>query len=374
MIKLDTGALRVNAKLPWPVFDATGRLLLNEGEIIPSEHALQILLERGLYRQQTAEELKQEAVKPEDRLVPFDALNEYIPRLQQINASLEYARAGCVERVNKLARDIQQLCELDADAALGAIHLGQDHAYSQRHQVHTAILCEIFGRTLEYSQGQRESLVAAALTANIAMLELQDQLHNQQAPLSEQQLREIREHPSNSERLLKAAGVTDPLWLQIVRQHHERIDGSGYCEGLQGDLIIEEARLLALADIYSAMVSPRAYRSEMQAKEVLREMFLSRGKSVDERLCMVFIKEMGIYPPGSFVRLVNGEVAVVIRRGKAATSPLVSSVSSPRGGLYIKPLRRDTSLKEYAIKEFCAMEKGWKLNLSVIWGYSELAL
>ncbi len=374
MIKLDTDALRVNAKLPWPVFDAAGRLLLNEGEIIPSEHALQILLERGLYRQQTAEELKQQTVTPEDRLIPFDALNEYISRLQQINAGLKIAKVDCVERVIKLTRDIQKLCELDADAALGAIHLGQEHAYSQRHQVHTAILCDIFGRTLDYSPGRRESLVAASLTANIAMLELQDQLHSQQAPLSEAQQREIREHPNNSEMMLKTAGVTDPLWLQIVRQHHERVDGTGYCEGLQGDLIAEEAKLLALADIYSAMVSPRAYRSEMQAKEVLREMFLSRSKSVDERLCMVFIKEMGIYPPGSFVRLVNGEVAVVIRRGKGATSPLVSSVLSPRGGLYIKPLRRDTSLKEYVIKEFCAMEKGVKLNFSVIWGYSDPAM
>ena len=374
MIKLDADVLRVNAKLPWPVFDAAGRLLLNEGEIIPSEHALQILLERGLYRQQTAEELRQQAIKPEDRPVPFDAINEYIPRLQQINVGLKQARDGIAERVGKLAREIQQLCELDSDAALGAIHLGQDFAYSHRHQVHTAILCEIFGRTLGYSPGRRESLVAASLTANIAMLELQDKLHTQKEPLNEDQLREIREHPCNSEKILSAAGVTDLLWLQIVRQHHERIDGTGYCEGLLGDAIIEEAKLLALADIYSAMVSPRAYRSEMQAKEVLREMFLARSKIVDERLCMVFIKEMGIYPPGSFVRLVNGEVAVVIRRGKDATSPLVSSVLSPRGGLYIKPLRRDTSRKEYAIKEFCAMEKGLKLNLSVIWGYSELAL
>jgi HD-GYP domain-containing protein (c-di-GMP phosphodiesterase class II) len=374
MIKLDTDALRVNAKLPWPVFDAAGRLLLNEGETIPSERALKILLERGLYRRQTAEELQQQAIKTEDRLVPFDALNEYIPRLQQINVGLKRAKAGCVERVRKLAREIQQLCELDSDAALGAIHLGQDHAYSQQHQVHTAILCEIMGKNLGYSPEQRESLVAASLTANIAMMELQDKLHNQKEPLSEEQLSDIRQHPCDSEKLLKAADVTDPLWLQIVRQHHARIDGSGYCEGLQGDVIIEEAKLLALADIYAAMVSPRAYRSEMQAKEVLREIFLSRGKSVDERLCMVFIKEMGIYPPDSFVRLVNGEVAVVIRRSKGATSPLVSSGLSPRGGLYIKPLRRDTSLKEYAIKEFCAMEKGLKLNLSVIWGYSELAL
>jgi HD-GYP domain-containing protein (c-di-GMP phosphodiesterase class II) len=374
MIKLDADAMRVNAKLPWPVFDAAGRLLLNEGEIIPSEHALQILLERGLYRRQTAEELQQQAVRPEQRVVPFDAINEYIPRLQQISAALCYAREGCVERVGKLAREIQQLCELDSDAALGAIHLGQDFAYPHRHQVHTAIVCEIFGRTLDYSPGRRESLIAASLTANISMLDLQDKLHNQKEPLTEEQSVEIRQHPINGEKMLKAAGVTDPLWLQIVRQHHERNDGSGYCEGLRGDAILEEAKLLALADIYSAMVSPRAYRSEMQAKEVLRDMFLSRGRSVDEHLCMVFIKEMGIYPPGSFVLLVNGEVAVVIRRGKSATSPLVSSVMSPRGGLYIKPLRRDTSLKEYAIKEFCAMEKSMKLNLSVIWGYSEITM
>ena len=374
MIKLDAKVMRVHAELPWPVFDASGRLLLNEGEMIPSEHALQILLERGLYRQLTAEELRQPVAKPEDRPVPFDAINEYIPRLQQINLGLKGARDGIVERVRKLAHEIHQLCELDSDAALGAIHLGREHSYSHLHQIHTAILCEIFGRSLGYSAVQSESLIAAALTANISMLELQDKLHTQKEPPNESQLSEIRQHPRNSETILKAAGVTDPLWLQIVFQHHERIDGSGYCEGLQGDAIIEEAKLLALADIYSAMVSPRAYRAEMQAKEVLRDMFLTRGNSVDERLCMVFIKEMGIYPPGSFVRLVNGEIAVVIQRGKSATSPLVSSILSPRAGLYIKPLRRDTSLKEYAIKEFCTMEKSVKLNLSVIWGYSQLAL
>jgi len=374
MIKLDANLIRVNAKLPWPIFDQDGRLLLNKGEIVPSEHALQVLMERGLYRQQTPEELRQQPIETEDRLVPFDLLNEYIPRLQQINISLKQAKDGSVERIRKLARDLQQLCESDPEAALGAIHLAQDHAYSQRHQVHTAILCELFGKTLGYTPERRESLIAASLTANISIMELQDELHNQKEPLTEQQSTAIKQHPRVSEQLLRAAGVRDTLWLQSVQQHHERIDGTGYCEGMKGDFIIEEAKLLALTDIYSAMVSPRVYRVEMQAKEVLRDMFLSRSKSIDERLCVVFIKEMGIYPPGSFVRLVNGERAVVIQRGKNATNPLVSSIISPRGSLYIKPLRRDTGIKEYAIQEFCSMEKEIKLNLSLIWGYSEVAL
>ena len=91
---------------------------------------------------------------------------------------------------------------------------------------------------------------------------------------------------------------------------------------------------------------------------------------VDEQLAVLLIKEIGVYPPGSFVKLANNETAVVLRRGiKKANCPVCLSVISPRGAPYQNPIMRDTKEdKSYAIEAVIPRDKGMELDFNKLWG------
>ncbi len=130
-----------------------------------------------------------------------------------------------------------------------------------------------------------------------------------------------------------------------------RIDGSGYPHGLAGGALGALARLLAITDIHSAMIRPRAYRDALHARHALRGIFLERGRQIDDALAAAFIKELGIHPPGTFVRLHNGEIAVVTRRQQSAAHPALKCVIGRDGTLLVRAAPCDCQRSESAIVE-----------------------
>jgi hypothetical protein len=107
--------------------------------------------------------------------------------------------------------------------------------------------------------------------------------------------------------------------------------------------------------------------------KVMKEIYLSRGSHVETDLVNMCVKLIGIFPPGIFVRLANGEIAVVTHRGEKAHIPVVHSVAQANGKVFLKPRKRDCSTDEYAIKEVITDEKDKiAVNRCQLWGYSSL--
>jgi len=371
-LKVRNGEIFVGRALTWAVYDETGRLLLQKGTVISSQHQLDILLSRGLYRNSAddaSEPAPASASAMHDEATPFEILEHIGHRLSHIFTAFDRGEYAAVQRTPKLCAELQQLCTRDADALLGAVHLCHNQPYTRCHPIHTAVLCELVGQRLDMNAEHRQSLLAAALTANISMRALQETLHQQDGPLSDQQRAAVHRHPQESVDLLRHAGVVDPVWLRAVLEHHERFDGGGYPAGLRPSDLGREGQLLAIADRYAALVSSRTYRKAISAKDALCQFFLKKHKEFDEELALLFIKELGIFPPGCFVQLVNGETAVVVRRARDAKWPTVCSVISPRGGPYAQPLRRDCNSDDFAIREIHLPERQLPLNLRTLWGY-----
>ena len=141
-------------------------------------------------------------------------------------------------------------------------------------------------------------------------------------------------------------------------------------QSLKGRDICQEAKLIAVVERYAAMVAGRTYRKALHGKEILREFLIEKGQFYDQDISMLLISELGIFPPGNFVRLASGETAVVIKRAaESSMFPLVSSFLGPRGAVYLKPLIRNSSETEYQIRDTCSLEKRIALNPSQLWGY-----
>ena len=367
--------LSIGTPLEWDVFDQKGRLLLRKGMALQSDRQVSKVLSYGAHRLVEISEEVDVAAESEknDVLSPFDNIEKTVNEIARVYLTILKNVASTTARIQaqiyELSRHLIELCEYDIDATLGALHLGKRYQYTVLHPVNTAILSNILAEKLEYDVTKRTSIISAALTANIGMFELQQSLVKQKEQLTEKQKEKINKHPVNSAVLLKHWGVTDRLWLEVVLQHHEQKDGSGYPRRLSAEKFIQEARIVGIADRYHALLSPRGYRRGLLPTEALSRLFKERGKEVDEELTLMFVREVGIYPPGSIVRLKNGETAIVTRRGEDRMKPMVKSIANDKGVLLPVPVQRDTGDKLQEITGMCQAIPEYKANLKVLWDY-----
>jgi HD-GYP domain-containing protein (c-di-GMP phosphodiesterase class II) len=377
MNKLGGNQIRVGLPVPFDCYDGHGNLLLRKGLVVDSQKQVDFLLERGLYT------LGGTATGPGGDVIakpptPFQLLDDFTNRLKQLLATLSGITEGSTEqqashnfpeRVMNLASEVQLLCQKDADALLGAIHLAKGSRYSLDHPLYRSVVTDLLGSRKGLSLEERQRMVAASLTCDISMVKLQDELVRQAGPLSPVQKQSIEAHPLESARLLEALGVTDKEWITAVAQHHEVLNGTGYPRRCSGADVSLWARIIRLADMYTAMISPKAYRKTALSKSAMREILLKRGTEIDDSLSVLIVKELGIYPPGAFVKLQSGELGIVIKRHVNPKTPIIKAVVGPRGAPFDTPIPRKTDAREYEILDVVERDAIVKLDFHKLWGY-----
>ncbi|WP_256646348.1 HD-GYP domain-containing protein [Thermomonas paludicola] len=363
--------LEVGKPLALAIYDRSGALLLQEGFVIENEQQRKTLLDRGsLIPLQLKPEPEQAAAPPPKPPSTIEAMNQLHRDVGMLHRRLlSGTAAGVKQRVAQLTATIEEHLTRDVDATLASMQLQLDPGNHAARQTHAAIICIFATRALGMDTHTARALAGAALTYDIALGPLAMQLNGQSERLSYTQLAQVRAHPEVSLRLLEAAGIDNPIWVDAVLHHHERLDGSGYPHGLRGNAICETTRLLAIIDIYTAMLRPRVYRDALPARMALRSIFLERGKQVDEGLAMMLVKELGVYPPGTLVRLANDEVGIVLRRGEDATHPQVLRVMTEEGFQESERVLRDTSDAEFHIVDSVPHERmpGIALHAAPLW-------
>lgn len=253
------------------------------------------------------------------------------------------------QRVQRLDADMQDLLGSDVDVGLLVLiqnACSEVRQYSVNHALLVSAVCELAARELPADLvPRREPLRCAALTMNIAMTTLQDQLALQDTSLSPRQRQQIADHPQAGRQLLAELGVSDADWLDAVAHHHTSPPGALQGRTAAGAM----ARLIQRADIFAARLSPRKLRAALSATAAAKATYLDEQQQPDEAGAAI-IKALGIYAPGCFVQLNSTEVAVVVRRGERANAPRVASIISRHGTPLSEPAVRDTRLAQHEIK------------------------
>lgn len=231
---------------------------------------------------------------------------------------------------------LQDLITQDTDAALYLMFQRASSTtvgYSASHAVVCAGLCHILAKALNLSQFERDTLIPAALTMNISMTVLQNQLAEQRTPLSSHQVETIKQHPAESRQILERLMVQDSLWLETVQHHHIVLPPAPLAQ-LQP--LARLVRILGTVDRYAALISPRKTRSGRSVAESLQ--ILQQGQEYADEVKQALVDVVGLYPPGTYVQLDNGEVAVVLRHGKTANDPEIASVIDRDGSSLYPPI------------------------------------
>jgi HD-GYP domain-containing protein (c-di-GMP phosphodiesterase class II) len=195
--------------------------------------------------------------------------------------------------------------------------------YSALHSLLCSVLSQLVATVFALPEPERRALACSALTMNIGMTALQDELALQKQAPSPTQRSQIDGHAQAGRDMLISAGVKDPLWLDAVAQHHTPLTGPDKLADWQP--VARIARILQTVDRYTAAMSPRKSRSGRTARDSVRSVVVQADAKHDE-VGTSLVSILGLCPPGTYVKLGNGETAVVLKRGLKPAEPLVATV------------------------------------------------
>lgn len=247
-----------------------------------------------------------------------------------------------IAQFEQCAGQLKRLVAEDPDIAIFLVvaeHADKIARYGVVHALHTATLVSLIARRKNWPAPRELSAIKAALSMNLSITRLQDELVLQTAPLTPEQRQQITMHPVASRKLLAQLGAADTDWLDAVAQHHEQADGRGYPYGAKDVHPLADA--IHTADVFAAKLSPRINRSGMLSPRAAAEIFKHSSASY---FGATLIRELGLYPPGCLVLLSSGETAMVLRRTADPLQPEVALLTTDEGQMLDTPHRCATGL------------------------------
>ncbi len=373
-VSIPVAMLEVGKPLPVDVWSASGQLLLRKGQPVTSEdhrqklHAhdasstpsdalawqrsyermVHTMLRDGADVQAIARAPMPSEIRESDYVVGASVNGGWLD-LQEMLRGILYQGGLAINPLNRLAgiRDhALNLLQADPDDSLFCLFqaLADDSlGYSATHALLCLVACELTAQKIALDAGLRRVLVDAALTMNIGMARDQDSLSRQQSQPNTWQRTLIQDHPGISVDILKSFGVDDADWLDVVRWHHKPLASDAQAE------TVLLRRILHLADSFVAKAAARKTRAAQAPVKAVKSMVLG-AESDGLGIASAMAQAVGFYPPGSYVRLLNGETAVSVQRGERANIPWVVSILDKEGVALGNYAARDTREVAYSIQ------------------------
>lgn len=239
------------------------------------------------------------------------ALDTASAMVDRIYEDIVSGRELSVERVEQAVRPLVASVLRSADAFFLVEGLRRHDNYSFSHSIGCSALAAAFGRHMGFAEETILSLAAGGLLMDVGKTRVPENLLRYPGSLSPAEVDIVRSHVASGLAIVCESDITDLDVLDILRTHHERHDGSGYPEGLAGNMIPITGRMLGIIDTYDAMISPRPYRPAISRHHALRQIYATRNSMFQAEMIERFQVCLGVYPTGSLVELSTGEVAVV---------------------------------------------------------------
>ncbi len=201
-------------------------------------------------------------------------------------------------------------------------HIKEKSRYAYQHGLNVSILAAAFAHAAGWDQTMVENAAFSGLVFDLGKTRLSLKVLRKVETLDEREMAHIRQHARfGHDLLIQNEGVPDAV-AAAVRSHHERADGKGYPDALQGDQVPVLARLIGLVDAYDAITSTRLHAPARSHQQALGILWRERDRQFDKQLVESFSQFLGWAPPGTLVRLVNGDLAVVVHQRQASGRPM----------------------------------------------------
>ena len=229
---------------------------------------------------------------------------------------IKAGRPLALEPMQNMASAFMESVFRNQDALLCMSRIREKDAYLLEHSVNVSILMTILARHLKMDEGVIHQLATGALLHDVGKILVQDKVLNKPGKLTDEEFVEMRRHVEYGYDVVKNMPGISPISLEVLIQHHERLDGRGYPHQLPGQKISQYGRMIAIVDSYDAITANRVYKdgfTSTHAFKILRE---ASGVGYDAELVTQFIRAIGVFPVGTLVRLKSQRLGIVIQAGQ----------------------------------------------------------
>jgi HD-GYP domain-containing protein (c-di-GMP phosphodiesterase class II) len=261
-------------------------------------------------------------------LRPNVALAEEIVIAQQIHSQaqglvgefMNHAKVGGaidVAPIHQLADELQHSVLRNANALSCLGRIREKDNYLLEHSVNLSVLMSLFGNHRGLSSDVLHQTIVGALLHDLGKILTPDEILHKPGRLTPEEFEVMKLHARHSRDILATTEGIGELTVITAAQHHERLDGTGYPEGLKGDEISEYGRMVAISDVYDAITADRVYHKGMTPTQGLKKLLEWSGTHLDPSLVKQFIRCLGLYPVGSLVLLESGRLGVVVEANES---------------------------------------------------------
>ncbi len=309
MRRLSISQLKENMVLARSIYDGDARVLLHAGIILDNTYINRL------------QELGINSVYIQDPFLDGVEIPEPISEVTRIKtikvikenfSNLENDRKLNIRAVKTLVENILDELLENYNVLIHLTDIRTYDDYTFAHSVNVCILAVMTGISLGYHDLKLKELGLGALLHDIGKTKIDKEILNKPDDLTKEEYDEIKNHPAYGFELLRGYQELPLLSAHIAYQHHERWDGNGYPRRLSGEKIHEYARIVAVADIYDALLADRPYRPAYSVNQALLVLKRIAGTYLDKRIVSAFISNIAIYPIGTIVELNTGDIAIVV--------------------------------------------------------------
>ncbi|HEX7952255.1 MAG TPA: HD-GYP domain-containing protein [Burkholderiales bacterium] len=248
----------------------------------------------------------------------------------QVVDDIRNGKLVAISQIETVIRDVVDSMMRSADALIWIARLKRQETAIYGHSLQVAVYLVALGRHLGLPKEQLSRLGMLGLLLDVGKTKLPRTLLAKPGTLTPDEFDLVKQHVRVGLDLLRPTPDLHPEILHGVAQHHEREDGSGYPEGLDGGRISLFGRMAAIADSFVALTNARPHVSAISSYEALRKLATWGGTLFHASLVEQFIQTIGVFPVGSLVELSSGEVAVIVRQSKVRRlKPRLLVISGP---------------------------------------------
>jgi HD-GYP domain-containing protein (c-di-GMP phosphodiesterase class II) len=241
------------------------------------------------------------------------------------------------EAAGPLVDEISNSVLRNPGALISLARLKTADDYTFMHSVAVCALMIALARQLGLDEAQVREAGMAGLLHDLGKAMIPLDILNKPGKLTDDEFACVKTHPEEGHRLLLGGSSVSEITRDVCLHHHEKIDGSGYPKGLNGETMSLYAKMGAVCDVYDAVTSNRPYKAGWDPAESIKRMSEWTGH-FDPTVFQAFVKSLGIYPVGSLVRLASGKLGVVIEQGEQSLlKPKVKVFFSTKSQAYIRP-------------------------------------
>ncbi len=308
------------------VFDYNGRVLLYQGMPLKKRY-IDRLKEIGLFAVYIVDN------ESDDRfLFPFgkeEIIKETSKALDDITNQKSVCTGILREKIAELIEDIITREPI----AIFLSEIKNFDNYTSEHSFNVAVLSILIGLTLGLKRSEMVDLGVGALLHDVGKMLLPRSLINKPEKLNTSEWEQIKKHPENGYKLLEKHKLSINT-LSVIKEHHERINGTGYPLGLKYNQITLNAKIAMVADSFDAMSSNRVYRKGVTPYKAIKAIETMSGLYFDAKVVEAFLSNFVPYPVGAAVRLSDGQIGIVIASGaEKQPEPVVQVVFDKLGNM-----------------------------------------